>query len=123
MTKIVYFFQKLFFAQHIKASCKSFRDEKKGRLDLDMDDKIMYQKVRSEYTANLCANAIGQYIFSSILKLSKNEIREWFDAQRTYYHNLMMELRLKLLEKLLILISIIYLTMLKVNPLTLLIKN
>ena len=63
------------------------------------DNDILHEKVVSEYTANLCANAIGQYIFSSILKLSKNEIREWFDDQRTYYHNLMMELRLKLLEK------------------------
>ena len=44
MTKIVYFFQKLFFDQRKKASYESFRDEKKGRLNLDMVDKIMCQK-------------------------------------------------------------------------------
>ena len=27
------------------------------------DNKIMFQKARSEYTANLCANVIGQYVF------------------------------------------------------------
>ena len=63
------------------------------------DNEIFHEKVVSEYTANLCANAIGQYIFSSILKLSKNEIRVWFEDQRIYYHNLMVELRRNLLEK------------------------
>ena len=63
------------------------------------DNEVFHQKVVSEYTANLCANAIGQYIFSSILKLSKQEVREWFKRQRKYYHKLMMELRRSLLEK------------------------
>ena len=63
------------------------------------DNEIFHEKVVSEYTANLCANAIGQYIFSSILKLPKAEIREWFKSQRVYYHNLMLDLRSKLLEK------------------------
>ena len=63
------------------------------------DNEIFHNKVISEYTANLCANAIGQYIFSSTLKLSKDEIREWFKNQRTYYYNLMMQLRNGLLEK------------------------
>ena len=63
------------------------------------DNDVFHEKVVSEYTANLCANAIGQYIFSSILKLSKNEIRVWFEDQRIYYHNLMLELRRDLLEK------------------------
>mgnify|MGYP001209992559 CR=1 FL=1 len=63
------------------------------------DNDLFHEKVVSEYTANLCANSIGQYIFSSILKLSKNEIRLWFEHQRIYYHNLMVELRTNLLEK------------------------
>ena len=33
------------------------------------------------------------------MKLSKDEIREWFKDQRNYYHNLMLELRIGLLEK------------------------
>tara|TARA_B100001540_G_scaffold56715_1_gene51206 strand:+ start:260 stop:1570 length:1311 start_codon:yes stop_codon:yes gene_type:complete len=63
------------------------------------DNEVFHEKVVSEYTANLCANAIGQYIFSSILKLSKDEIREWFKVQRAYYHDLMFQLRKRLLEK------------------------
>ena len=63
------------------------------------DNKVFHERVVSEYTANLCANSIGQYIFSSILKLSKYEIREWFKNQRLYYHNIMLELRMRLLEK------------------------
>ena len=63
------------------------------------DNEVFHEKVVSEYTANLCANAIGQYIFSSILNLSKSEIRKWFKSQRVYYRNVMLELRSKLLEK------------------------
>ena len=63
------------------------------------DNDVFHEKVVSEYTANLCSNTIGQYIFSSILKLSKREIREWFENQRNYYHELMLELRKGLIEK------------------------
>ena len=63
------------------------------------DNEILHEKVVSEYTANLCANAIGQYIFSSILQLSKHEIKMWFEDQRIYYHTLMVELRRNLSEK------------------------
>lgn len=62
------------------------------------DNELFREKVVSEYTANLCANAIGQYIFSSILQLSKYEIGAWFEDQRTYYHSLMIELRRNLSE-------------------------
>ena len=61
------------------------------------DNQILHNKVASEYTANLCANVIGQYIFGSISTLSKNEIRNWYQDQRTYYYSLMKDLREKLL--------------------------
>jgi Aspartate/tyrosine/aromatic aminotransferase len=61
--------------------------------------RVFHKKVVSEYTTNLCANAIGQYIFSSILKLSKDQIREWHQGQRNYYQTLMLELRKSLLKK------------------------
>ena len=64
---------------------------------LATDNHILHNKVISEYTANLCANVIGQYIFGSISTLSKNEIRNWYQEQRTYYYSLMKELREKLL--------------------------
>ena len=63
------------------------------------DSEVFHQKVVSEYTANLCANAIGQYIFSSILKLSKQELRKWYKDQRIYYYRLMIELRKGLIDK------------------------
>tara|TARA_Y100000591_G_scaffold333107_1_gene373784 strand:+ start:163 stop:1470 length:1308 start_codon:yes stop_codon:yes gene_type:complete len=49
------------------------------------DNKIMYEKVRSEYTANLCANVIGQYVFGAVAQLSTSEIIDWYASQRTYY--------------------------------------
>ena len=64
---------------------------------LATDNHILHNKVISEYTANLCANVIGQYIFGSISTLSKNEIRNWYQNQRTYYYSMMKELRERLL--------------------------
>ena len=64
---------------------------------LATDNHILHNKVISEYTANLCANVIGQYIFGSISTLSKNEIRNWYQDQRTYYYSMMKELRERLL--------------------------
>ena len=49
------------------------------------DNKLMYQKVRSEYTANLCANVIGQYVFGAVAQMSSNEIIDWYASQRAYY--------------------------------------
>ncbi len=39
----------------------------------------------AEYTANLCANAIGQYIFGGLAHQSKAEIAEWCTSIREYY--------------------------------------
>ena len=60
------------------------------------DNEIFHEKVVSESTANLCANAIGQYIFSSILDLSKNDLLKWYRQQRDYYSSLMNNLKEKL---------------------------
>ncbi len=49
------------------------------------DNEVMYKKVRSEYTANLCANVIGQYVFGAVGHMSSNEIIEWYSSQRDYY--------------------------------------
>ncbi len=50
------------------------------------DNKTMYKKVRSEYTANLCANVIGQYVFGAVAHMSSNEIIDWYSGQRAYYY-------------------------------------
>lgn len=39
----------------------------------------------AEYTANLCANAIGQYIFGGLAKESKEGILGWCSEIRAYY--------------------------------------
>ena len=64
------------------------------------DNKIMYQKVRSEYTANLCANVIGQYVFGAVAQMSANEIIDWYSKQRTYYSKTIIRLIKELKEEL-----------------------
>ena len=64
------------------------------------DNKNMYQKVRSEYTANLCANAIGQYVFGAIAQMSSNEIIDWYSSQRAYYSKTIIRLINELKEAL-----------------------
>jgi aspartate aminotransferase len=39
----------------------------------------------AEYTANLCANVIGQYIFGALAHESKEQIAEWTKHIREYY--------------------------------------
>jgi aspartate aminotransferase len=39
----------------------------------------------AEYTANLCANAIGQYIFGALAHETKEQIAEWCGSIREYY--------------------------------------
>ena len=56
------------------------------------DNKAMFDKVRSEYTANLCANVIGQYIFGAIADLSPDKIVEWYKMQRKYYAGIITDL-------------------------------
>jgi len=62
------------------------------------DNENFHNKTVSEYTANLCANVIGQYIYSSILELSNNEIKKWFKQQRYYYSTLINNLKTDLLS-------------------------
>tara|TARA_B100001564_G_scaffold357865_1_gene375099 strand:+ start:519 stop:1835 length:1317 start_codon:yes stop_codon:yes gene_type:complete len=56
------------------------------------DNKIMYEKVRSEYTANLCANVIGQHVFGAVAHMPSSEIINWYSRQRDYYSNLVNKL-------------------------------
>jgi aspartate aminotransferase len=45
----------------------------------------------AEYTANLCANAIGQYIFGAIAHESKESILAWCKQQRDYYKKVIVD--------------------------------
>lgn len=49
------------------------------------DNAEFHQRAVAENTANLCANAIGQYIFGALAQVPAARIREWFGTQRAYY--------------------------------------
>lgn len=63
------------------------------------DNKEFQQKAVAEYTANLCANVIGQHIFGALAHETKEDLDSWFKAIRSYYrgimHKLYNELRAK----------------------------
>jgi aspartate aminotransferase len=49
------------------------------------DNPEFHNRSVAEYTANLCANAIGQYVFGAIAHESKEDILGWAKKQREYY--------------------------------------
>jgi len=55
------------------------------------DNEKFYEQSVAENTANLCPNAIGQYIFGALAHLSIKEIQEWFEKQRNYYKHIMFD--------------------------------
>lgn len=57
-----------------------------GALITDNDE--FSNRCAAEYTANLCANAIGQYIFGALAHESKEQIADWCKGLRDYYKDL-----------------------------------
>ena len=53
----------------------------------------------AEYTANLCANVIGQYIFGALAHESKEDILGWCKQQRDYYRDVIVNVYNGLLEQ------------------------
>jgi len=51
------------------------------------DSPEFYDRSVAEYTANLCANVIGQYIFGALAHESKESIAAWCKEIREYYKN------------------------------------
>ncbi|MCD6436120.1 MAG: aminotransferase class I/II-fold pyridoxal phosphate-dependent enzyme [Clostridiales bacterium] len=49
------------------------------------DSAEFHTKSVAEYTANLCANVIGQYIFGALANETKEELAEWVSGLRNYY--------------------------------------
>lgn len=49
------------------------------------DSPEFYDRSVAEYTANLCANVIGQYIFGALAHESKESIAAWCKEIREYY--------------------------------------
>ena len=62
------------------------------------DNYKFHGKAVSEYTANLCANSIGQKIFGVLAKENVKDLKIWIESQRDYYKRIMIDLRLDLLK-------------------------
>jgi len=55
------------------------------------DNKEFHEKSVAEYTANLCANAIGQYIFGALAHESHEKLQKWYSHQRDYYRKIIVQ--------------------------------
>lgn len=64
------------------------------------DNKEFHEKSVAENTANLCPNAIGQYIFGALAHETAEDLDKWFDKLRGYYKKMMIEVTNGLKEKL-----------------------
>ncbi len=56
------------------------------------DSLEFHEKAVAEATANLCTNAIGQYIFGSLAHESRDALNRWYEKQRNYYRDMMVAL-------------------------------
>ena len=64
------------------------------------DNKEFHAKAISEYTANLCANALGQEIFGALAHETQHDIQQWYKMQQNYYRSIMVSLRKNLIKEL-----------------------
>jgi aspartate aminotransferase len=53
------------------------------------DNRLFHEQAVAEYTANLCANVIGQYIFGSLAHESAADLHLWYARQRAYYRQML----------------------------------
>ena len=53
---------------------------------------MCYEKSVAEYTANLSANTLGQYIFGALKHESYAQLHNWYEQQRDYYRQMIFEL-------------------------------
>jgi aspartate aminotransferase len=49
------------------------------------DNREFHERSVAEYTANLCPNAIGQFIFGSLAHEDHTQLKDWYREQREYY--------------------------------------
>jgi len=62
------------------------------------DSPEFHNRSVAEYTANLCPNVIGQYIFGGLANQTKDEILNWCGDIRTYYKGMILPVYNKLKE-------------------------
>lgn len=53
------------------------------------DHEEFHRRAVAEYTANLCSNAIGQYIFGALAHQSHEDLQAWYREQKAYYQGMM----------------------------------
>ncbi len=56
------------------------------------DNESFHRRAVAEYTANLCASAVGQWIFGALAHESHDDLRAWYDRQRDYYRNMLVSI-------------------------------
>ena len=56
------------------------------------DNKEFHEKSVNEFTANLCAPALAQYVFGSLAHVEKQDLKSWFEKQRNYYRPILKNL-------------------------------
>jgi len=64
------------------------------------DSELFHRKAVAESTANLCANAIGQYIFGALGTVDHDELNRWYSQQRDYYKTMMSDVASGLRDRL-----------------------
>jgi aspartate aminotransferase len=64
------------------------------------DNADFHRQAVAEYTAKLCASAIGQWIFGAIAHESHDDLRAWYKRQRDYYRDMLFSFTSDLRERL-----------------------
>lgn len=57
------------------------------------DNEELHTKSVAEYTANLCTNVIGQYIFGALKQEKFEDLQAWYQQQRDYYSRILNEVK------------------------------
>jgi aspartate aminotransferase len=53
------------------------------------DSGQFHEKSVAEYTANLCANAVGQYVFGALAHEDHGDLQSWYERQRAHYRDIL----------------------------------
>jgi aspartate aminotransferase len=53
------------------------------------DNQELHTRSVAEYTANLCASTIGQYVFGALAHESHDSLQKWYAKQRHYYQEML----------------------------------
>ena len=53
------------------------------------DNPEFHTRSVAEYTANLCANIVGQHVFGALAHESHDDLHRWYERQRAYYQQML----------------------------------